>query len=577
MRVRKGVVLLIAAALALAGCATIPDSGEVEEGNADVQPVQPLQPIQEGPNPADDPSQIVTGFLRASAGGIASDFSVAREFLTADAAATWNPGAETLVYRSGAVTPDWDEETSTVGYHEVPLATVVDSSGRRSDSPEGALTDLSFSVVQDSQGRWRISELADGVVISQAYFTRFFRPVNLVFAAPDLTTGVPEVRWLPNNNVVTAAARELIEGPSPWLADAVVTGFPATAALAVESVVVSGSGVAAVDLSPQSAGSLEQRSLAAEQMRITLGALPGVTDVKVRIGGLPISTDEQVALGSAPVPDGQAAVFTQGRLGVWDGESLMVTGDEAGAVSDEAYGLARSYDGERIAFVQGDSLLTSGALGAEGAALVEYEPDLPTPAGSLAASAVHTGQSLVPPSFDRHGYVWTAEAAAGDGLVAVSVDGDVIELPSVWLQTRSAIALSVSRDGSMVAMLSRSGGQPVVEVAAIVRDSAGVPLGIGEPIPVGTGVGAGVDIVWLNDTTLAVLGEAADGSSSPLWLVSVGGGTTALATVQEAVDMAVRVGEPSLLVVGADGRVEERSGTAWAGVLDGVREVAYAG
>ncbi|MFW7413654.1 GerMN domain-containing protein [Demequina sp. SO4-18] len=568
-------VALVAAAAALAGCATIPHSGDVEEGNADVLPVAPLQPIQEGPNPSDDPAAIVTGFLRESATGVASDFSVAREFLTDEAAASWNPGAQTLVYRSGAVTPEWDEETSTVAY-ELPLASTVDSSGRRTDSPDATIGDLEFAVTQNDQGRWRISELADGVVISQANFTRFFRPVDLVFATPDLTTAVPEVRWLPDNNVVTAAARELVEGPSTWLADAVVTGFPDTAALAVESVVVT-RGVAAVDLTPQSAGTPDQRALAAEQLRVTLGGLPNVTEVQVRIGGLPIALEEPLELQAAPVPGAQAAVFASGRLGTWDGETLLVTSPEAGGVGDDAYGLARSYDGQRVAWVDGGALLTSTALADDGTAFVEPADDQPAPEGSVAVDEVHAADGLVGPSFDRHGYLWTAQSSGADGLVAVAPDGESISLPSDWLQTRSAIALSVSRDGSQIAMLSRSGGQPVVEVAAIVRDVAGAPLGIGEPFAVGTGVGAGVDVVWVDDSTVAVLGEVVDGASSPLWLASVGGGTSVVTTLHDAVDMSVRAGEASLVVVGADGRVEERSGSAWAAVLEGVSEIAYSG
>src|SRR5690606_14816773 len=100
MTARRFATTVALAAVVLGGCAAIPHSGEVEEGNADVLPVEPLQPIQEGPNPSDEPAAIIVGFLNASAAGVASDFSVAREFLTDDAAASWNPGAQTLVYRS---------------------------------------------------------------------------------------------------------------------------------------------------------------------------------------------------------------------------------------------------------------------------------------------------------------------------------------------------------------------------------------------------------------------------------------------------------------------------------------------
>lgn len=571
---RRGALMVLIATV-LAGCAAIPTSGDVAEGNADVLPVEPLQPIPEGPNPTDDPARIVTGFLSASAGGLASNFAVAREFLTDDAAATWDPRARTLVYRAGALTPDWNEQRGTVSY-ELPLASTIDDSGRRAESASDAVQDLEFTVVQNAQGHWRISELEDGVVVSQANFTRFFRAVDLVFATPDRTTIVPEVRWLPDANVVTAAARELVEGPSGWLADAVVTGFPGTAALAVESVVVN-EGLATVDLTPQSVGTPEDRGLAAEQMRLTLGALPTVATVEVSIGGLPMGTANRTTLEPAPVPEERAVVLMSGRLGTWDGETLQVTADSMGGVSDQARGLAQSYDGSRVAYVEDGSLTVTAALNDANAQFIEPSPDLAQPSTSLAASRVLSGTSLVAPSYDRLGYLWTVESTTDEGLFALSPGGEVLRFGGEWLRARSTVAISVSRDGSLMAVLSRSGGQPVVEVASIHRDDQGAPLGLGEPFPIGTGVDAGIDIAWADDSTVAVLGEPVAGTSSPLWLITVGGGTSVMSTSPQAATIAVRTGEASLTIVTEEGHVNERSGPTWATVLTGVSELAFAG
>ncbi|WP_084105861.1 LpqB family beta-propeller domain-containing protein [Demequina sp. NBRC 110056] len=573
---RRATALVLAAALGLAGCASIPTSGPVEEGNADISPVDPLVPIQEGPDPSDDPAAIVTGFLTASASGVATDFTVAREFLTPDAAASWDPGAHTLVYDSGAVTPEWNEATRTVNYG-VPLSAAIDESGRRIDAADDAVAPIEFTLAQDAQGQWRISELDDGVVISEADFTRFFRAVDLVFATTDRTTVVPEVRWLPDNNIATAVSRELIEGPSPWLADAVVTGFPASASLAVQSVVVE-DGLATVDLSTQSASDPEDSALALEQMRLSLTGLPSVTDVEVRIGGLPLAVSGDAELAAAPVPDGEAAAFVDGRLGVWDGEQLWTTPLTAGGVGDDASGLARAYPGGAVAYLQGGSeVVTTPLLGEEGTVLVEPTGDLGDPPGPVDTTLLHSGEDLVAPSFDRYGYVWTAETSGDEGLVAIASSGEETALPVEWLQTRSVIAIAVSRDGARIVVVSRAGGQPVVEVAALVRDPGGVPLSVGEPLAIGAGVGTGVEVVWVDDTTVGVLGQVVDGSPTPLWLVEVGGATTVVATIRDAVDVAVRSGETSLLVIAGDGHGEERSGSSWVPVLTGVSEIAYSG
>lgn len=574
-RAVRGSALLALLALVLAGCAAIPTSGEVTEGNADVQPVEPLRPIPEGPNPTDDPTSIVTGFLSASGGGVASNFDVAREFLTDEAAATWDPGAQTLVYRAGSVTPDWNERRGTVSY-ELPLASIIDDAGRRTEAAADTMQDLVFKVAQNEQGQWRISELADGVVVSQENFTVFFRAVDLVFATTDRTTIVPEVRWLPDANVVTSAARELIKGPSSWLADAVQTGFPSTSGLAVESVVVN-DGLAAVDLSPQSAGTPEDRALAAQQMELTLKALPNVAEVEVRIGGLPMALANTVTLEPAPVPDEQAVVMVNGRLGTWDGELLQVTGESVGRVSEQAHGLARSYDGNRVAYLDDSALMITSALTDPGAVFVQHHPSLEPPTAPIAAAQVATGNSLVPPSFDRLGYLWTVESVTDQGMIAVTPESEVLTFASEWLRARSTVALAVSRDGSLMAVLSRSGGQPVVEVASIHRDEQGVPLGLGEPFPVGTGVHAGVDIAWTDDSTIAVLGSAADEAPSPLWLITVGGGTHEVSTQPHAHELAVRTGAASIVVITDQGLVSERAGPAWAEVLTDVSELAFAG
>ncbi|WP_062071670.1 GerMN domain-containing protein [Demequina sediminicola] len=560
------------AAVTLSACASIPTDGDVTEGNGDVAPIENFEPIVQGPAPEDDPAAIITGFLTASAGGVASDFTVAREFLTADASATWDPSAQVTVYDSGAVVPEWDEEVNTVTY-EVPLASTLDDSGRLVEAGEGEVSELVFTVVEES-GEWRISDLADGVVVSEANFVSFFRPVSLAFATPDLSTVVGELRWLPNNYAATAAARELIEGPSPWLADAVVTGFPATAALAVESVVVA-DGVATVDLTAQSAGTQVERSLADEQLRLTLSSLPDVTEVDVRIGGLPISDEDTVALESPAIPDKYAVVAVDGRLGMWDGTEVRVTPADVGALPAGASVVARDLDASQAAWVAPDGVYVTAVLADGWESLVPLD-EADAPATEIEATRVVAGTDAVDPSFDDHGYLWTA-VKSGGAITVTRGDDAPIRLGENWLAGREVSAISVSRSGTMVAVQSRSGGQPILEVAAVVRDASGVPIALGEAKAVGADVGTGVDIAWIDEVSFALLGEPVEGTASPLWTVTVGGETTAITTMREATGVAARSGQATLLVVGDDEVVEERSGTSWTMVLEGITDIAYAG
>ncbi|WP_061961720.1 GerMN domain-containing protein [Demequina flava] len=565
-------VVATAALLSLTACASIPSEGPVAEGNGDVEPVEPFEPIVQGPAPQDDPAAIVTGFLTASAGGVATDFSIAREFLTSEAAASWDPSAQVTVYDSGSVAPEFDEGAGTVTY-EVPLGSTVDDSGRLVDATEGEVAQLEFSIVEEN-GQWRIAELADGVVISEANFDSFYRPVPLTFATPDLSTAAYELRWLPDNFAATAAARELIEGPSGWLADAVETGFPATAALAVESVVVT-DGVATVDLTAQSAGTLTERALADEQLTLTLTTLPDVTEVDVRIGGLPIADDVEVTLESPPIPDRYAAIVTDGRLGLWDGTDVRVTPAEIGLLPEGANGVARDYSGAQAAYVANDGVYLTNALSGGWDGLID--PSATDGAtGTIEATLAVASADAVDPSFDPYGHLWVASRLGGPLTIAVS-GGESVELGDQWLAGRAINAMALSRSGTMIAVQSRSGGQPILEVAAVVRDESGVPIALGEPIAVGAGVGSGIEITWLDDLSFAVLGEAVEGTASPLWTVGVGGETSTLAAVREATGLSARTGVTSLVATGADGTVEERSGTSWTVALEGVSDLAYAG
>ncbi|WP_062518600.1 LpqB family beta-propeller domain-containing protein [Demequina silvatica] len=564
-----------ACALALGACASIPTSGPVSEGTGEVEGAEPIVPFAEGPQIGDSVNATVSGFIQATAAGFASDFSVAREYLTVPARNQWDPLAQVTVYDSGALTPDYDEGAGRVVY-SVPVAAWLDEAGRMVEAEAGTQSQLEFEVSQDVGAQWRISGLDDGSLLAEATFNRVFLPVSLVFASADGTTVVPELRWLPQTNVATWAARELVEGPSPWLANAVTTGFPTGSALAVDSVVVT-DGVAAVQLASQSAGTPAQRALAEQQLRLTLTALPGIRDVDVTVAGVPLVTEEADTLSREPVPESVAAVFIDDRLGLWDGDQLRVVPDGVGALPAGSDELATSYDGTRVAFrVGGTAIVASDALAGGAPDLIPVD-DAGRAQGTMEVTTLAQGSALVAPSFDRYGWVWTSEAVDPDGVIAVAEDGTVMDLEARWLAGRTVEELVPSRDGARVLVVSRAGNQTVAEVAEVVRSETGEPLSIGEPLQVGANLGRAIDAIWVDDLTVALLGTSSGDESAPLWLVSVGGRTTEEAAVPDAVSISARHGDRSITLVSRDGTVRERAGTGWSQIATGVDELAYAG
>lgn len=566
----------LAAVLALAACTTIPTTGPVNEGDGVVATADPFVPFAEGPRPGDGPTAIVSRFLTASSAGFASDFSVAREYLTPATAAAWDPTAQVIVFASGALTPEFNEAAGKVTY-DVPVLATLDASGRMVEAADGTRQSLEFTVRQNSAGEWRISGLADGTILAAATFDRLFRPVSLIFSSVDQTTQVPEERWLPANKAATLAARELVEGPSPWLANAVVTGFPPTSALEVDSVVVS-SGIAAVQLTPDSAGTPTQRALAQEQMRLTLTALPGITNVTLTAGGLSIGGDGSASLAREPLPGPDAAVFIDGRLGMWDGTDLWTVGKDVGGLPAHSTGLARGYSTARAAWiVGGDALVYSDAIAGGPTTLVARNADASAPSRTMDVSTLYRGTALVSPSIDRHGWIWTAQSQGPSEFVAANPGRNPVTLPVPWLVGSTVQALAVSRDGARIAVLSRTGGKQVLEVAEVVRGADGVPLTIGDPVQVGADIGPSIDAAWVDNLTVAVLGAAGGGVPSPLWLVAVGGLTTPQTSVTGATSLTARNGERSLIVVDKAGALFTRSGTVWSQVGAGPADLAYAG
>ena len=79
-------VAALAAAVAAAGCSTVPTSGPVQQvgaGQVGISQENP-QPLPVPPGPGWKPTQIVSGFLAASA-SFAGNHAVAREYLDSSA------------------------------------------------------------------------------------------------------------------------------------------------------------------------------------------------------------------------------------------------------------------------------------------------------------------------------------------------------------------------------------------------------------------------------------------------------------------------------------------------------------
>src|ERR1017187_3380522 len=95
--------VVTAAVVSVAGCVGMPSSGPVGAISASPQSTAPagdvIQTFPSGPQPGESPSQIVGGFLAASA-NYPFNAAIAREHLVSSSVRTWSPTWCGTVYRT---------------------------------------------------------------------------------------------------------------------------------------------------------------------------------------------------------------------------------------------------------------------------------------------------------------------------------------------------------------------------------------------------------------------------------------------------------------------------------------------
>jgi hypothetical protein len=560
LRLRRVLGLLAACVLtlAVAGCVSIPTEGPVAKGDGAVDEPGSVFPLAYSPPHDASPTAIVQGFLSASAAGLGDNYTVARQYLTAAARSSWVPGEGVVVYSAGE---NLDFETPRDSQVSVAFPTVatLDADGRYAESPPGAEQDAVFDLVQDGEGQWRITALDDGILLSQPIFTSVYRATPLYFLTPNADALVPEVRWFPERNTATYAVRALLNGPSPWLRDAVRTAFPEGTGLAVESVPVDADGTAAVDLTAAVAtAGADERALMKAQLAGVL-QLPGIRAVAVSIAGLPMVEPEPAQLTVDPSPGTQVEMIRDGQVLLLDGSNLTFADGLGPLGVADPHGLAWAREGDLTVLLSGSDTLVLA------------------PAPDEAPRTLLTAPGLVDPSVDPSRWVWTGRSQSDGRLTALQVDGPVLDVGADWLEGRTLRSLRLSRDGARIAVVSAGPDGVTVDVAGVVRDASGTPQRLTERMRVGARLQTATDVAWVDESTLAVLGTSGKMTGPAVHLVPTAGPTRPLPAVEGAVSLAAGRGERELYVTTDAGVLLTLRGTSWVEVATNVSSPAFPG
>jgi hypothetical protein len=532
----------IVAALALAGCASIPSTGGVQTGDPITSNVQSdIEYLPSGPVPGSDQERILRGFVAAGTGS-QGDYAVAREYLTDSFAKKWNPRAGVIVRQgSGAFSSISDSQATFT----VQSAATVDAEGHYTESPPSTSTDLSFKFVKVDK-EWRLSYAPDGIQLSTANFDLVFRPHAVYFFDPTYTYLVPDQRWfLARTSTTTRIVTALLAGPSTWLRGAVVSAFPEGTQLSLGSVTVS-SGTAKVDLTRDAiSADSTARSRMHAQLLASLATVATVSAVDVSVEGNALSIPNSSALPQTnPTVDARPLVIAKGQFG-WASPTSISPID----------GLTKAVTALDPTSVELATKQNVAAVGSPSGVFAVKEDGV--------ARKVDSRSGLVDPSLDDLGYVWSAKSDAPRSLTAYSLEGVAHPVTSSLPTDQRLISFKVSRDGTRIVLLLNADGVTRLLVAAIIRDGDHVPTKLGDPLELTPPAGNPVSVTWVDELTVATLSTNDAGDS----LVSeddVGGETTDLGRPSgTGVEIVGGNGADRVRVLTAAGDLLEPRGNGW--------------
>lgn len=549
----------LAALALLAGCASLPTDGAVQPGVEAGQEEGVGYVVADDPQPGAEPGQIVRGFQAAAVAGIADEFTTARKFLTQNNRADWDPAAQVVIY-DGSAPLTYDDSVEGAVEVSITVVATVDSAGVYTQAAPGTATTMSYSLVQDASGEWRISDLPDGVLMSEVNFGTLYRSTPLYFLSADGSALVPDLRWYPLRNRATYAVRGLMAGAGEWLSPAVISAIPDGTELSIDSVTVSG-GIANVPLtSAVQTASADDRALLVAQIEQTLTSLSQVQGVQVTVGDVPLEVSASTPdLAVDPGVGRTVTVLNEDdELATYNGAEVTPVPDAVDLSSLDPTDPAVGYgsDEQTVMLAGRSQLVTAASTESDATVLVE-------------------GQNLVPPSYAPNGWIWTGEQENSGELLIARAEGNVEAIETPALAGMQVRALRVSRDGARLAMIVDSDGSVQVMVHAITLDADGTPTGLGPGLRVGRELSDATDVVWVDETQLAVLGVSQ--ATQTVHVAEVGGRTTPLPSVADTVRIASGRGVRDLYLATEDGGLYGRSGNGWAPVAGDVRYPTFPG
>ena len=577
--------LLMAAAASVAGCVSMPNSGPPGEYTAVQASTQPdlndIGLFPSGPKPTADPSQVVEGFLIASA-YYPTDSPTPQEYLTEPASRKWDPGWSVTVFRTVNVPSDALVVTPA-GRHGTKRAVVrvtgavqaafngtgqyVFAQGQVAKT--GAYT---FQLVQVN-GLWRISNPPDYRIIPGWEFPLVYKAQDLYYFDQAYNVLVPDSVFVPLGTSPSQLVKSLVTAltnppQTPWLKGAAYTTFPP--GTKVLNVTLDGA-AATVDLGGTGmarAGQATRGQVSAQLVWTLTGsrASPSaIQSVELEIDGKPFIP----SASSCAASQGQSAFQKQstyqcddpnpsaatsfsyvngGQAWLRCGSELLAQQGDIGPVRPMVSrgGVLNGPQCPAAGFVSTNSLAPPPAqlTALPAMSMLAISPDgehvaFVSPGhdvlyiGTLSGHAVQFQRTprLIAPgitalSWDRNDNLWFVQNGTIYTVSATSKPAQVFGFVG------TATDLSVAPDGVRIAIIVQDGAASELELAAVNPDSSGQSTSgemgppsahfyLGPAVPLGPNLLDPTSLTWYDADDLLVLDHA--GGQNTLWEVPVDG------------------------------------------------------
>lgn len=578
MRRRGGAagLLVLVICLLLTGCVGLPAGGPVTQGlRVDAPAEQPPIGVPLGPSMGESPEQIVKGFLRAGT-GVENDHEIARQFLTQAQAKTWNPDRSVVVH-SGESSFDLSAPSNDEITVSAPTVARLDSHGYYEQVPSGTRTQAAFTL-DKVRGQWRISHLPRGFGswLSSADFDLLYMARSVYYVSGTGRTLVPDVRWFPNTaGLATTLARATLDPVPAYLRGAVTTGAPPGTALAVDSVPVE-NGLATVDLSGSALGAdPDHRRAMWAQFFATLTQVPGVHKVSLRVSDSRLSLPNTAAIPETLQDIGYAQPE---RSPTW---AFLRTGTELSQVDPNRLDLSSdapapsNTPGSKpvpLPFIPiGWISLAASPNGEQLAAIGGDHKDLGRWVRGDFYQLPKFGTEFTRPSFDNADGLWVAGKsgvrtrvwALDTSLAPDEARPQQVQAP--WLSAEDVLAFRVSPGDQRAVLIAHDDKTHLdrLELTGIVRGKDGRPRRLTAPLHIAQTLTAISDLVWIDNTTLVVLGRTSTQDPLRPYILDLSGEMTALSPVPGTRSLTATGDVQGIFVVTDRDRIYTRVAQTW--------------